>query len=56
MARVLKVIWVRRERIYFCKRDWTAQITLIRLKKLAFSRKADPGYEPFSLTLIARTS
>ena len=27
------VIWVRREGEYFCKRDWTASIRLIRLNK-----------------------
>jgi len=29
MARLIVLIWVKRERFYFCKWDWTAQITLI---------------------------
>ncbi len=29
MARVLEVIWVKREAEYFCKQDWTTQISLI---------------------------
>jgi hypothetical protein len=33
------VIWVRREAIYFCKEDWTTQISLIRFRKLDFWRK-----------------
>jgi hypothetical protein len=36
MARVVKVIWVKREREYFCEEDWTTQIRL-RLKKNFFS-------------------
>jgi hypothetical protein len=28
MARDVKVIWVKRERKYFCARDWTTQIRL----------------------------
>jgi hypothetical protein len=35
-AEVLEVIWVKGERIYFCKQDWTTQITLIRFNKLDF--------------------
>jgi hypothetical protein len=35
-ARVIEVIWVRRETDYFCKGDWTTQITLIRLNKSGF--------------------
>ncbi|MGO8908826.1 MAG: hypothetical protein ACLQDM_05810, partial [Bradyrhizobium sp.] len=27
------LIWVKPERIYFCKQDWTGSISLIRLKK-----------------------
>ena len=38
----VKVIWVSREAEYFCNRDWTTQITLIRFNKLAFWRKL-PG-------------
>jgi hypothetical protein len=53
MARVLEVIWVRRKPIYFCKWDWTTQITLIRLNKLAFWRKA-PSAD--SLTPMAHPS
>jgi len=33
------VIWVRREGKYFCKRDWTASISLIRFNKTAFCVK-----------------
>jgi hypothetical protein len=29
----MEVIWVRRERKYFCKQDWTASIILIRYNK-----------------------
>jgi hypothetical protein len=36
----MQVIWVRRERKYFCKGDWTAQITLIRFSKTAFPQNA----------------
>jgi hypothetical protein len=32
------VIWVKREEEYFCKADWTTQITLIRLNNLASAR------------------
>jgi hypothetical protein len=39
MARDMQVIWVGREREYFCEGDWTTQITLIRFNKSAFSRK-----------------
>jgi hypothetical protein len=35
-AIVLEVIWVNRKPKYFCKRDWTTQITLIRFNKLDF--------------------
>jgi hypothetical protein len=38
------VIWVRREPIYFCKWDWTTQITLIRFNKIAPWRRRRPGY------------
>jgi hypothetical protein len=40
------VIWVRWERIYFCKWDWTTQITLIRFNKLAPRRG---GYDAADL-------
>jgi hypothetical protein len=29
MTRDVEVIWVKSELKYFCKEDWTAQITLI---------------------------
>jgi hypothetical protein len=32
-AEVIEVIWVRMESEYFCKWDWTGQITLNRLNK-----------------------
>jgi hypothetical protein len=44
MAGDIKVIWVGRQAIfrkfgnYFCHKDWTGQITLIRLNKSGFSR------------------
>jgi hypothetical protein len=41
MAMDIEVIWVRREAEYFCKRDWTTQIGLIRLNKFEFTRKAE---------------
>src|SRR5437762_7711547 len=37
-GRVIILIWVKRRKEYFCKRDWTAQIRLIRQAKLAFRR------------------
>jgi len=45
MARDMQVIWVGKERKYFCEGDWTTQIALIRFNKTAFSRKtpALPG-------------
>ena len=36
----MKVIWGERKQEYFFKRDWTTQITLIRLDKLGFARKS----------------
>src|SRR5258708_25713767 len=45
-GRVLKVIWVKRETEYFFKRDWTAQITLIRFNKIVPRRK---GYDAADL-------
>jgi hypothetical protein len=33
MARDMQVIWVRREREYFCGEDWTTQISLIQFNK-----------------------
>jgi hypothetical protein len=34
------VIWVRRERKYFCKQDWTGQIRLNCFDKSSFRRIA----------------
>jgi len=39
-ARDIEVIWVRRERIYFCRQDWTGSISLIRLRKSGGARNA----------------
>jgi hypothetical protein len=41
MAGVVGVIWVSREEVYFCRRDWTGQITLKLLRKIDLSRKID---------------
>jgi hypothetical protein len=41
MAMDIEVIWVNREAEYFCKRDWTTQIGLIRLNKFQFTRNAE---------------
>jgi hypothetical protein len=38
MARVVGVIWVSREAVYFCNRDWTGQIMLKPLQKINFPR------------------
>src|SRR5205085_12516312 len=35
MAGVLELIWGRGEAEYFCGKDWTTQITLIRFNKFA---------------------
>jgi hypothetical protein len=40
---VMELIWGKREAEYFCKRDWTTQITLIRFNKLACARTRRPG-------------
>jgi hypothetical protein len=40
MAEDIEVIWVKREPKYFCKGNWTGQITLICLNKLACTRTA----------------
>jgi hypothetical protein len=53
------LIWVSGEAEYFLKWDWTAKITLIRLNKTAFWRKAPARQcrpDADSLTPIARTS
>jgi hypothetical protein len=34
----IEVIWVGRERKYFCKWDWTGQIRLKRFNKLVFQK------------------
>jgi len=38
MTDVVGVIWGRGEADYFCNRDWTGQIALKRLKKIAVTR------------------
>jgi hypothetical protein len=38
MARNEPVIWVKREADYFCKRDWTGQISLKALRKITPAR------------------
>jgi hypothetical protein len=35
-----EVIWVRRKWKYFCKGDWTGQISLIRHDKSDFRRRS----------------
>src|ERR1700737_1088444 len=40
MAADIEVIWVRRERKYFFRQDWTGQIRLIRFNKSSFRRIA----------------
>src|SRR5665647_633920 len=37
----MPLIWVNREAKYFCAKDWTEQISLIRLDKLDFTCKSD---------------
>src|SRR5713101_7774847 len=39
MARVLEMIWGEWKQKYFCKQDWTGQITLIRFNKFGRARK-----------------
>jgi len=43
MAGVVGVIWDAREAEYFCGQDWTGQIRLKLLEKIAHSRNATPG-------------
>jgi hypothetical protein len=38
MASDIDLIWGKHEAEYFCKRDWTGQITLIRFRKFLFAR------------------
>src|SRR5229473_4276921 len=40
MAADIGVIWVRVEQKYFCKWDWTTQISLTRLNKFAVVRNS----------------
>jgi hypothetical protein len=37
----MPLIWVKPKAEYFSRRDWTTQISLIRLDKLVFSRKPE---------------
>jgi hypothetical protein len=37
-AAFVVLIWGNREVVYFCARDWTGSIGLIRLKKFAWAR------------------
>jgi hypothetical protein len=41
MARFVEVIWGGGEVEYFCGRDWTGQISLKLLRKIAQSRTTD---------------
>jgi hypothetical protein len=36
----MEVIWGKREAKYFCAKDWTDSISLIRFRKLVVTRKA----------------
>jgi hypothetical protein len=38
IAQVVMLIWGEHEAVYFCARDWTGSISLIRLKKFAWTR------------------
>jgi hypothetical protein len=38
MGSDIEVIWVKRERKYFCEGDWTGQISLMRRDKSDFRR------------------
>jgi hypothetical protein len=40
MAMDIDLIWVKREAEYFCKPDWTGQITLIRFNKFRCARRS----------------
>jgi hypothetical protein len=40
-AKVLDLIWVRREWKNFCRQDWTAGIKLIRFKKFHSAREPE---------------
>jgi hypothetical protein len=43
MAADIEVIWVKSEREYFCKGDWTTQISLNLKKIFVPSRRACAG-------------
>ena len=47
MARFLELIWGGSEAEYFCERDWTGQISLKLLRKIAQSRIRPPGNRKF---------
>jgi hypothetical protein len=49
------VIWGKREAEYFCKRDWTGQITLIRFNKSGFFEKLRSVTELVQFTCTAAT-
>jgi len=42
MATVVNMICAKNEAEYFCKQDWTGQISLIRQEKLDFRRSDSP--------------
>jgi hypothetical protein len=46
---LVEVIWVGAKRNYFCNRDWTPQITLIRFNKSVFCENAPPGKRGYLL-------
>jgi hypothetical protein len=39
----VRVIWGKREAVYFRGQDWTGQITLIRFEKFAVTRTPEIG-------------
>ena len=41
IAEVVMLIWVKREAIYFCARDWTDSITLNGRERFVFARMRD---------------
>jgi hypothetical protein len=42
MAAIVNMICAKNEAEYFCKQDWTGQISLMRHEKLDFRRIATP--------------
>jgi pimeloyl-ACP methyl ester carboxylesterase len=46
MRKVLEVIWVSWKQKYFCKWDWTGQITLIRFNNFSRARTTMPSSLP----------